>query len=548
MNNQIRLLLAIAASMGIMALWQIFLAEPPPPPSEPPAALDRPATPADQPTPGGDAPDGVVEPPEEDAPESFSDVSTSLWEARFSTRGGALASFRLLGEKHEARQRGRGERDQVDLVQVLPTQPLPLSTVLVDYPAFGPDAAYRLVSRSDDEIVFARSRGGVTLTKRYTWTPGSYVVGLSVELGRTDGQGGDYTLQTLVTGYEPPEEAPGFFSSLFSPRAEGQQGVCHIEGERSVETLASASIGEESPAGRAGFVGVDRKYFIAGVAPAEEGVASICRLSVPRPGELVATLSRPVSLSAGGAGRVEFDTFLGPKDVDLLMAAGHEFERAVDFGFFAVVSRLLLTILKLFESFVGNWGVAIILLTVLVKVLTFPLTHKQMISMEGMRKLAPKMEEIRKRYGGDQQRVNTETMKLYRENNVNPMGGCLPMLVQMPVWFALYTTLSTSFDLYNEPFISGWIDDLTSKDPYYVTPLLMVATMFLTQVLTPQPQANQQMKIMMYTMPIVFGFIMLTLPSGLVLYIFTNNLLSIAQSLWFRRKYGVDAPAAAGGR
>jgi YidC/Oxa1 family membrane protein insertase len=173
----------------------------------------------------------------------------------------------------------------------------------------------------------------------------------------------------------------------------------------------------------------------------------------------------------------------------------------------------------------------------IVKGATLPLTHKQMQSMEKTKQLNPLIEKIKQKYAGDQERINAETMKLFKEQKHQPLAGCLPMLVQMPVWFALYSTLSTSFELYKEPFIHGWINDLTARDPFYILPVAMTATMMLTQVLTPQAgPPNAQMKTMMYVMPVMFGFFMLSLPAGLVLYIFTNNLLSITQSLWFRRR------------
>lgn len=562
MNQQIRLLLAIALSMGIMVLWQVFFSPPLPETPEISEEVSDSATPSgSEAAPErvgergnergigelreGDAENELPEEEPEELVEVLSDVRTQDWVAQFSSRGGGISSFELLGEKQRDRASESGEREQVNLVRVLPSQPWPLSTSLADHPEFGPHQLYRVAEVSENSITYVRSKGGITLSKRYFWEPEGYLLKLEVEIQTPPGNPEELTLSTLVTGFEPPEESPGFFTSLFNRRAEGQLGVCHIEGSRSVESLASAKVGLKNPSGRAGFAGVDRKYFLAAVAPSGGDATSICSLEVPKAGELTAKLSRQVSVTRAGSGATLFDIYLGPKDMATLTAAGHGLERSVNFGFFAVVSRLLLAILKIFQSILGNWGLSIIALTVLVKGATFPLTHKQMISMEAMRKLAPKMEEIKTKFAGDQQKINTETMKLYRENNVNPMGGCLPMLIQMPVWFALYTTLSTSFDLYNQAFIPGWIDDLTARDPYFITPVLMVVTMFLTQLLTPQPQANQQMKVMMYTMPIIFGFIMLSLPAGLVLYIFTNNLLSIGQSLWFRRKFGSPVVAAA---
>ncbi|TMA15828.1 MAG: membrane protein insertase YidC [Deltaproteobacteria bacterium] len=227
---------------------------------------------------------------------------------------------------------------------------------------------------------------------------------------------------------------------------------------------------------------------------------------------------------------------------------GKPLKQSIDLGFWSVIAELLLGIMKFFYRVVPphNWGVAIILLTLAMKVLTFPLQHKSMKSMQEMQRIQPQLEEMKKKYAGDTQRQNLEQMKLFKEHGVNPMGSCLPMLIQMPIWFALYTTLQVSVELYNGHFIRGWIDDLTSKDPYYILPVAMGITMILTQVLTPAPMSNPSQKTMGYVMSGFFSLLMLTLPSGLTLYIFTNNILSIAQQMYLRRKFRPHPARASG--
>jgi YidC/Oxa1 family membrane protein insertase len=180
------------------------------------------------------------------------------------------------------------------------------------------------------------------------------------------------------------------------------------------------------------------------------------------------------------------------------------------------------------------------------KALTFPLQHKSMKSMQEMQRIQPQLEELKKKYAGDTQRQNLEQMKLFKEHGVNPMGSCLPMLIQMPIWFALYTTLQVSVELYNAVFIPGWIGDLTAKDPYYILPVAMGITMILTQVLTPAPMSNPSQKTMGYVMSGVFSLFMLSLPAGLTLYIFVNNVLSIAQQMYLRRAMKLPVPPASG--
>jgi YidC/Oxa1 family membrane protein insertase len=246
----------------------------------------------------------------------------------------------------------------------------------------------------------------------------------------------------------------------------------------------------------------------------------------------------PLQVPAGGATKLSFQGYAGPKSDPELTAVGKALRQSIDWGFWSVIAELLLGIMKFFYRVVPphNWGIAIVLLTLAMKVLTFPLQHKSMKSMQEMQRIQPQLEEMKKKYAGDTQRQNLEQMKLFKEHGVNPMGSCLPMLIQMPIWFALYTTLQVSVELYNAPFIHGWIEDLTSKDPYYVLPVAMGITMILTQILTPTPMSNPSQKTMGYVMSGFFSLLMLTLPSGLTLYIFTNNILSIGQQMYLRRK------------
>jgi len=302
------------------------------------------------------------------------------------------------------------------------------------------------------------------------------------------------------------------------------------------------AVGDKHPvfeAPSAQFAGIDEQYFLNAVLP-PQGVSGSCRLEVQgeKAGSITAALVVPLQISPGGSAQLTFQGYGGPKSEENLAAVGASLKQAIDWGFWSVIAEVLLGIMKFFYRVVPphNWGIAIILLTFAMKVLTFPLQHKSMKSMQEMQRIQPQIEELKKKYAGDTQRQNLEQMKLFKEHGVNPMGSCLPMLIQMPIWFALYTTLQVSVELYNEPFIRGWIDDLTGKDPFYVLPVAMGITMILTQILTPTPMSNPSQKIMGYVMSGFFSLLMLNLPSGLTLYIFTNNILSIAQQMYLRRK------------
>jgi len=193
----------------------------------------------------------------------------------------------------------------------------------------------------------------------------------------------------------------------------------------------------------------------------------------------------------------------------------------------------MLWLLKFFYNLIHNYGVAIILLTIVIKLILYPLTHKSFKSMKEMQKIQPKITALREKYKDNKEMLNKEIMTLYRTQKVNPLGGCLPMLLQIPVFFALYKVLLDSIELRHAPFIF-WIQDLSAKDPYYITPILMGASMFIQQKMTPQVGDPTQAKLMLM-LPIVFTFMFLNFPSGLVIYWLVNNLLSIAQQFYINK-------------
>ena len=240
------------------------------------------------------------------------------------------------------------------------------------------------------------------------------------------------------------------------------------------------------------------------------------------------------TLEPGQQKSFDYVSFIGPKDYDLLKASGYQFEMAKDYGFFSVLAKPLMHVLKFFYNFIGNYGFAIILLTVCIKIIFWPLTQKSYKSMKGMQNLQPQMQKLREKYSNDKQRLNQEMMSFYKENKVNPLGGCLPMLIQIPVFFALYQVLLGAIELRHAPFIF-WITDLSVKDPYYITPVIMGATMFIQQKMTPTNVDPTQAKIMLM-MPVVFTFMFLNFPAGLVIYWMVNNLLTILQQYLIKRQ------------
>ncbi|WP_243547313.1 membrane protein insertase YidC [Pseudodesulfovibrio tunisiensis] len=234
--------------------------------------------------------------------------------------------------------------------------------------------------------------------------------------------------------------------------------------------------------------------------------------------------------------------FVGPTDRNMLAQMPNDLSDAINFGWFDVLAKPLLLMLDFLYQYVHNYGIAIIILTIIIKMIFWPLSQKSYQSMEQMKKLQPMVAKLREKYGDDKQRLNQETMALYKTYKVNPMGGCLPMVVQIPVFFGLYKALLGAVELRHAPFIAHlpftditWLADLSAKDPLYITPLVMGATMFLQQKMTPSAGDPTQRKIMLI-MPVVFTFLFLQFPSGLVVYWLLNNVLSIGQQLMIARK------------
>lgn len=230
----------------------------------------------------------------------------------------------------------------------------------------------------------------------------------------------------------------------------------------------------------------------------------------------------------------DYHVYIGPKEYDNLKALGLGLEHIVDFGFFSIIAMPLFWVLKLFYRISHNYGIAIIILTTVVRIPFIPLINKSQQSMKKMQDIQPRMAELKEKYKNDPQRMQKETMELYKKHKVNPLGGCLPMVLQIPVFFALYKVLLIAIELRDAPFMF-WIHDLSVKDPYYILPVIMGATMVIQQKMTPSTMDPMQQKIMML-MPVVFTFMFLSFPSGLVVYWLVNNVLSIAQQFYVNSK------------
>ena len=246
-----------------------------------------------------------------------------------------------------------------------------------------------------------------------------------------------------------------------------------------------------------------------------------------------------------GMQNITFNGYIGPKNYKTLESINPVLTNAIEYGWFTFASKPLFALLSWLHSIFGNWGWSILGLTAIIRLVLYPLTYKGMVSMQKMKDLAPKMKELKEKYKGDPQRLNAATMDMYKKNGANPLGGCLPMLMQIPVFFAIYRVLLNAVELQGAPWIL-WINDLSRMDPYYVLPILMGASMFLQQRMTPNNFTDPMQEKIMKWLPVIFTFFFITFPAGLVLYWFINNLFSIAQQFIVNQQFknAKDARAA----
>jgi YidC/Oxa1 family membrane protein insertase len=455
-------------------------------------------------------------------------VDTELYTAVFSTRGAGLKSLSLKHYKDKTGPTGRdiilkNEADGEKMSLLSEGQNFGLQPGLV-FQTVARDL--RLTGAEKNSIDFrVTSPSGATLSKVYSFTGNGYGITLHEELVN----GGTSRLEgplALVNYHRLVTTTGDSRYEVYGPVTLAADKVV----ANKVADVAKESKRFDTNITWTGFAD---KYFMDAVIAEKNSIAGTL---ITKSGDnfLQTNIQSPsFSLNPGQSAAVDYHLFFGPKDLDILKAQGNRLEEAIDFGWFSALAKPLLRSLKFFHSYTHNYGLAIIIITIILKVLFFPLTHKSYKAMKEMQKLQPKMAELKEKFKNDRDAMNRAVMDLYRTHKVNPMGGCLPMLVQIPVFFALYKALMFSIELRHAPFVL-WITDLSAKDPYYVTPVIMGVTMFIQQKMTPTNMDPVQAK-MMLALPVVFTFMFLNFPSGLVLYWLINNILTIAQQAYINK-------------
>jgi YidC/Oxa1 family membrane protein insertase len=466
-------------------------------------------------------------------------VENSLYTAVFSENGGALKSIVLKNHKETSAKDSPGK----EVVNSDDTLGYPLKFSWGS--AVGQDLFYKSaterVSFTDGKaklVMEAQADGGLVIVRTYSFDLNSYLIDLDISVQNKSGQ----PLQGIAELHQvnSPFMKGGSPADRFLFR--GPAG--YINGELQEIKAKDFAEGPVTLQGNIEWAGYGGNYFLRGIVPLEgagvsyamQGTEDLTRTTVAGPLD---------TLQSGAEKTYKYKIYYGPKKVQLLRDLGYNLERSVNFGWFDILARPTLWLLNFLEGFVKNYGIAIILVTVMFKVIFWPITQKGMKSMKNMQKLQPKMVKIKEKYKDDPSRMNQEVMNLYKTYKVNPLGGCLPMVLQIPVFFSLYKVLLQSIELRHAPFMM-WITDLSAPDrlwigfdlPYLggipVLTLMMGASMFFQQKLTPTTADPTQAKIMMF-LPVIFTFMFLNFASGLVLYWFINNLLSILQQQLINR-------------
>ncbi|WP_041709688.1 membrane protein insertase YidC [Advenella kashmirensis] len=376
-------------------------------------------------------------------------------------------------------------------------------------------------------VVFESESGGLKVTRTYTFNKGTYRVDVKDVITNTsqEPQQPSQYLQITRDSKDPPG-ASSFYHTFTGPAIYTEEGRFQKFSFSDIDKNSAEYIKQAKD----GWIAMIEHYFVTAWVP-PEGKDRLYNLRKTPEGLYAVSTVEPLGTLAPGASiTTNAELWVGPQDQDALASVAPGLDVVVDYGWLTIIAKPMFAVMQWIHSIVGNWGWTIVLLTVLIKLIFFPLSAASYKSMAKMKNVAPRMQAMKEKYGDDRQALNAAMMEMYRNEKINPLGGCLPILVQIPVFLTLYRVLLASVEMRGAPWI-GWIHDLSVHDPYFILPIFMMASMFLQMRLNPKPPDPMQAKIMMF-MPLIFGAMMFMFPAGLVLYWCVNNVLSIAQQ-WF---------------
>ena len=480
-------------------------------------------------------------------------VQTPLYKAVFYRNGVVLRDFLLL--QHSLTM--QSDKEFVSLVNPRSAMRAPLSLLVNSVPSWKgtnwemetpvPEAGVQIATGQKKTLVFTGEVNGMKVRRELTFDGDTYLIGEVASV--TPDQPQEINLAFTTAGSELNlDDTLGVLASikhfvLGGPRPEPSESpynmtrVAWFQNGSFTETSSHSDLEPGMlVSDKVSWMGIMNNYFMSTASLNDTN--SIAKGGIVD-GVFTALIGRTRIVGSPDAPAVLVGSyFMGPKSSEALSGMPNNLEHALNFGFFHIIAKPLIYLLSFFYGFLGNYGYAIIALTIVIRLLMWPLSHKSFKSMDGMRKMQPVVQEIREKYKDDKEAMNRELMAAYKRYKVNPAGGCLPILMQLPIFIGLYQALLNSVELRHATFIETlpftnlpWLADLSAPDPFFITPLVMGATMFIQQKMTPAPGDPTQAKIMMF-MPIIFTFLFLGFPSGLVLYWLVSNVLGIAQQWW----------------
>jgi len=546
-------LLAIVLSFLLFLAWHFYFAPTQTPLPQQKEAATTTTQPQTLPPPAALSP--VLPPKVDFSTQKMWSIGDSLYKMKIIAQGARESSFELLRFKEELKP------DSPPMQMIRDTAYLPLDVELLFHKDWD---LYRRSFTSDvpTEIKIAPGEppisipfqteipGKVRLTKIFTVQADSYAMDLEIQIQNLSAE--KLSDQMGLSFYFKPYSESAHQTYNQSRLTFSTNGSNHDLGPKDFSKPEATS---KLPYD---WVAYQDNFFIQAIIPLTQGNYQIIPSIVNDETQhnqitRLVFLTDKFDLDPNESSSFKLRLYNGPKEINTLQEAGHNLSAAVDYGWFTFLAKPLLVGLKWFYSFTHNYGIAIILLTIIIKIVFWPLTQKSYTSMQKMKKIQPKIQQIREKYKDDKEKLNQELMQVYKTYKVNPMGGCLPMALQIPVFFALYRMLNSAVELRHQPFML-WIHDLTAPDRLNlgfsidlpmighldglpVLTILMGATMFLQQKMTPSSGDPRQEKIMLI-MPVMFTFFFINFPAGLVLYWFVNNILSIAQQYWINRHAG----------
>ena len=535
-----RLILFVVFSFSLLLLWEAWQKETKPPvpvatiqgavPTPSAVGSARATGRAEVPSPPGSA----------DGPRERLRVRTDTVLAEIDTLGGDIAYLELLKQKDA----GDGTKN---IVLFGPEHHYAAQSGLIGAglpnhrTVFHADGREFDLAQGQDTLevrLEARTSQGVRVRKILTFHRGSYRIDIAQEVTNTTSQAlaTDAYFQLTRDGESPagdPYMTKTYTgAAVYTDRDKFQKVT--------FDDIAKGKVAYPKTADN-GWIAIVQHYFVAALLPAEKGQREFYTRKLDGDLYSIGVILPVGPIEPGATVRVDVPLYAGPQDQDHLQSVAPGLELVVDYGNFKIISQPLFWVLKLFHRWSGNWGIAIILLTVVIKLIFFPLSAASYKSMAKMKLVTPRLMKLREQYGDDKVKMNQAMMDLYKTEKINPLGGCLPILVQIPVFIALYWVLFESVELRHAPFYL-WIKDLAAPDPWYVLPTLMMASMIVQTKMNPTPPDPVQAKVMMI-MPLVFGVMFYFFPSGLVLYWFVNNILSILQQWQISRMIGGNKAA-----